>query len=235
SSVHSKRYLRLISDYFANYHGTFHGDLGTTVRAKSGFYNNYGGKITSGGLTRVAFFMANGNDLGDIRGQTVVLEDLSGAEHFTLKDGNVTAQERVTLVGNSPEMPNVHFVTPQLVLDADSFDLGEQNAVERTLIMRSKDQDFTLTKDYKTDGTLEIWQRDLYTREDVQEALFERFGDETGEVPEPDSLIDLQASIKAAGGLAFFTPSAKVRLGDAAKEALREFTSQNGWLEAYAT
>ncbi len=235
SSVHSKRYLRLISDYFANYHGTFHGDLGTTVRAKSGFYNNYGGKITSGGLTRVAFFMANGNDLGEICGQTVILEDLSGAEHFTLKDGTVTAQERVTLVGNSPQMPNVHFVTPQLVLDADGFDLGEQNGVDRTLILRSRDQDFTLRNDYKTDGALEVRQRDLYTREDVQEAMFDRFGDETGDMPLPESIIDLQASIKAAGGLAFFTPSAKVRLGDAGSEHMVEFTPENGWLEAYAT
>ena len=235
SIVHSKRYLRLISGVFGNYHGTFHGDRGTSVRAKSGFYNNYGGKITSGGLTRVAFFMANENDLSKISGQNVILEDLSGAEHFTLKTGSVTAQERVTLVGNSPQMPNVHFVTPQLVLDADGFDLGEQNDVERTLIMRSKDQNLTLTKEYKTDGALEIWQRDLYTRDAVKEALFERFGDETGEMPAPESVIELQASIKAAGGLAFFTPSAKVRLGDAAKEDLLEFTSQNGWLEAYAT
>ncbi len=138
-------------------------------------------------------------------------------------------------MGNSPQMATVQFDTDQLILDADSFELGVQKSVEQTVVKRSKDQGFTLTKDYDTDGTLEFWQRDLKTREETRALMLERFGDEKGDMPAFESTIDLQALVKAHGGLKFFTPHAKVRLGDATKEELLSFTADQGWLEAYTT
>ena len=127
--VYSARDLSLSAYYFNNRNGRFIGERHTDLLMKSHF-NNAGGVIATDGLLHVLFKARAGvSSLGELHGEHVVLEDQSEAEHFTLKDGTVYAQDQVTLVGNAPHMPSVHFVTRQLFLDADGFDLGTQKDV----------------------------------------------------------------------------------------------------------
>ena len=233
--VYGKDHLTLSSGFFDNDGGAFHGEKGTSLNLTRYFYNKRGGKVSSGKVTHVHFHKKQEGDLGDIHGEEVVLEDLSGGFHFSLQKGRVEATHSTTLIGKHPSTKGVDFVTPQLILDAPDFSLGKQKHVERTVVKRSKGQFFTLTSPYKTAGTLEFWQKDLTTRKAVQAAMLARFGDEKGKMPAPHGKISLQSSVKAAGGLKFFTPHAKVSLGDETKEALLEFFHKQGWLEAYAT
>jgi adhesin HecA-like repeat protein len=77
SRVYSKGHLRLISPFFSNTSATFHGDRGTTLTVPSYYFNNNsGGKITSGGLTRLKIGkVTNEAILGNILGKRVILED----------------------------------------------------------------------------------------------------------------------------------------------------------------
>lgn len=109
------------------------------------------------------------------------------------------------------------------------------NANLDTKATRFETTDLVVGTDIKTNGTFEVWEPGLTTRDQVTAAMDARFGADNTQTPNSEYTLRLLKSIYAKGGIKFFTPRALVHMGDDATGIASELIVLRGNFDAYAT
>lgn len=139
-------------------------------------------------------------------------------------------------------MPKVKIDTPLLNLDTCDFKLKEQTNCQRTVLKINNFQNTKLTNEltneYRTKGFFEFQECGV-NHENIKQIMLDRFGaiDDYNieQMPNPEYIISLQATIQADQGIVALLPRGGIMLGDNNSEQHPQLLSQSGNFSGYAT
>jgi len=232
--IHARGGVVLQTKDLQNENGSISG-IETTQVSCSGNLTGKNGHIGANGKTVLSLLTPTTVEhLGKVQGTTVEFQDKSDSPMTVIRDGGFFAEEEVLLKARSLEIPGVIIQSPLLELQVLDFLIDNIPSSERTIVRLDSDQDFSLTHSYRTAGTFEFWQTGLLDVTSVEEAMDHLYGDGSGDLPDSRQQIRLKATVQADKGLHFYTPEARIQLGDNDLEEMPEFLLQNSFLRGYA-
>ncbi|MBT5540134.1 MAG: hypothetical protein HOK20_00880 [Alphaproteobacteria bacterium] len=232
--IHARGGVVLQTKDLQNENGSISG-IETTQVSCSGNLTGKNGHIGANGKTILSLLTSTTVEhLGKVQGTTVEFQDKSDNPKTVIKDGGFFAEEEVLLKARSLEIPGVIIQSPLLELQVQDFLIDTIPSSERTIVRLDSEQDFALMHPYRTTGSFEFWQTGLLNVTSVEAAMEHLYGDGSGDLPAPKQQIRLQAAVQADKGLHFYTPEARIQLGDNDLAEMPEFLLQNSFLRGYA-
>ncbi|HQS84942.1 MAG TPA: hypothetical protein PLY23_08635, partial [Alphaproteobacteria bacterium] len=222
--------LKLQTALFNNEGGHLLGESSLDVFV-SGSFRNKGGEIGSEGRTRLDLSLnaATVENLGTIRGSHTFIVSQNP---LNLQRGVIEGHKKVYFHTPFLKGSELDIATPLCMMKTQDFHLPPQKHCERLVFILKPKQDFTSDYPFTSEGSFEIWERGLESREHAEHIMDARFPEE-GPVPAFEQTIHLKRPLNV-GLLRIFMPRAKVRVGDE-NGALLDYLMEKGNVDILAS